>query len=135
TAFHIYLPRSKASLPQGEVAGEPCAGQRGTETVLVVEDEAAVRALIGRTLRDCGYTVLEAARGPEALRLAEQHPGPIHLLVTDVVMPGLGGRQVAERLTALRPGVRVLFISGYTDEAVLRHGVQGSGMALLQKPF
>jgi PAS domain S-box-containing protein len=135
TTFEIYLPRSKASLPP-EPAG-PDAGEvhAGSETILLVEDEAAVRALLGRALRGSGYTVLEAASGADALRLAEQHAGPIHLLVTDVVMPAMNGRQVAERLAELRPGVRALFVSGYTDDAVVRHGLGGEGPAFLQKPF
>jgi CheY-like chemotaxis protein len=79
--------------------------------------------------------VLEAGRGEEALRLAGEHAGPIHLLITDMVMPGMGGREVAGRLAALRPGTRVLYVSGYTDDAVVRHGVLESGVAFLQKPF
>ena len=135
TTFHIYLPRSKASLLPEESGAEHAEAGKGTETVLVVEDEPAVRSLLGRALRGCGYTVLEASGGAEALRLVEGYAGPIQLLVTDVVMPGMNGRQLAERLTALRPGVRVLFLSGYTDDAVMHHGVHGEGLAFLQKPF
>jgi two-component system cell cycle sensor histidine kinase/response regulator CckA len=102
---------------------------------LLVEDEAAVRALIRVVLREGGYTVLEARHGGEALRLAEQHPGPIHLLLSDVVMPERGGRELADRLTGLRPDLKILYLSGYTDDAVLRHGVQEAEAALLQKPF
>ncbi len=135
TTFHIYLPRSKASLSPEEAALGAGAARGGAETVLVVEDEDAVRSVIRRALQGAGYTVLEARGGADAIRLAEQHGGPIHLLLTDVVMPGLNGRQVAERVTALRPGARVLFVSGYTDDTLVRHGVHGEGLAFLQKPF
>jgi PAS domain S-box-containing protein len=135
TTFNIYLPRSKASLSPEERALGQSMARGGAETVLVVEDEEAVRSVMRRALEGAGYTVLEARGGAEAVRLAEQYAGPIHLVLTDVVMPGLNGRQVAERVTALRPGTRVLFVSGYTDDAVARHGVQGEGLAFLQKPF
>ena len=120
-------------------AGKSFAGlrvmPRGNETVLLVEDEDAVRALARHILRSCGYTVLEAADGREAVRDAARHLGPIHLLVSDVVMPHLGGRQLAERLTAVKPGLKVLFLSGYTDDAIVRHGVLEAEYAFLQKPF
>ena len=108
---------------------------RGTETILLVEDEDAVRALARHVLTSCGYVVLEAADGREAVRLAEQHHGRIDLVVSDVVMPYLGGRQLVERLAAVRPGLKVLFLSGYTDDAVVRHGVREAEYAFLQKPF
>jgi two-component system, cell cycle sensor histidine kinase and response regulator CckA len=85
--------------------------------------------------RVAGYTVLEANHGGEAVRLAERYDGPVHLLVSDVVMPEMGGRVLAERLAAARPGMKVLFVSGYTDDAVVRHGVLEAEMAFLQKPF
>ena len=103
--------------------------------MLVVEDEDALRALIWRILQDAGYTVLEAANGDEALRVAAGYLGTIHLLVTDVVMPGLGGRGAAERLTELHPGMGVLYLSGYTDDAVVRHGVLHDKVNFIQKPF
>jgi len=138
TAFKIYLPRVE------EVPGErgPAVEKRpvpalpqGAETVLVAEDDETLRRLIYEILQSSGYAVLEAGRGEEALRLAGEHAGPIHLLITDMVMPGMGGREVAGRLAALRPGTRVLYVSGYTDDAVVRHGVLESGVAFLQKPF
>jgi len=135
TSFKIYLPRVEATVHREKSEASPSRSPGGTETVLVVEDEEPVRELTRLTLQMNGYKVLEAGHGTEALRVAEQHPGPIHLLVTDVVMPQMGGPEVAERLTAVRPGLRVLFLSGYTDDAVIRHGLLGSGVAFLQKPF
>jgi two-component system cell cycle sensor histidine kinase/response regulator CckA len=116
-------PASKATMP------------RGTETVLVVEDDAAVRAMTRNILQRCGYTVLDAGDGREAMQLLEGHDGHIDLLVSDVVMPNLGGRQLAETVIKSRPGIKVLFLSGHTDDAVVRHGIQGAEFAFLQKPF
>jgi PAS domain S-box-containing protein len=135
TTFRIYLP-CVAEVPEPEkAAGARTGPPRGSETVLVVEDEDLVRALILRVLRQHGYTVLSAAGGEDALLLAGRHDGTIPLLVADVVMPGMSGREVAERVTALRPGLKVLYLSGYTDDAVLRHGVREAEVAFLQKPF
>jgi PAS domain S-box-containing protein len=135
TTVKVYLPQetapSRVVKPRSALLQPP----RGTETVLVVEDEDGVRTLARNVLTGCGYKVLEAATGDEAVRVATEHAGPIDLLLTDVVMPGQGGRVVADRVTALYPGVRVLFISGYTDDAVVRHGVLQAGMNFLQKPF
>jgi two-component system, cell cycle sensor histidine kinase and response regulator CckA len=133
TTFRIELPRAAGPEP-GEGSVGPVDLPRGTETLLLVEDEAAVRALDRRVLASCGYTVLEAKDGRDAVRVADGHPGKIDLLVSDVVMPHLGGRQLAERLAAGRSGLKVLFVSGYTDDAVVRHGV-GSEFAFLPKPF
>ena len=108
---------------------------RGTETVLVVEDDPGVRAIILRTLREQGYTVLEARHGLEALHLGTQPLAKIHLLLTDVVMPQVSGREVAENLTRIHPELRVLYMSGYTDDAVVRHGILTEGTVFLQKPF
>ena len=107
----------------------------GTETILVAEDERLVRVLAQKVLERAGYRVLVGAGGADALALAERHDGPIHLLLTDVVMPEMNGRELARRLTARRPGVRVLYMSGYADEAVAQHGVLDPGTAFLQKPF
>ncbi len=132
--FRVYLPAA-----EGEVEGETPATEagipRGDETILLVEDETAVRDLARRSLAECGYRVLEAASGDEAMDLARRHPDEIDLLVTDVVMPKMGGRELAERLTRLKPGARVLYISGYADDAVVQHGVLEAGLAFLQKPF
>ncbi len=133
--FKVYLPRVQEPVSSGKSFYGLRTMPRGSETVLLVEDEDAVRALAGHVLRSCGYAVLEAADGRQAVQVAEKHRGPIDLLVSDVVMPHLGGRQLAERLVAGRPGLKVLFLSGYTDDAVVRHGVLGADYAFLQKPF
>jgi CheY-like chemotaxis protein len=103
--------------------------------VLLVEDEDGVRALARCILTGCGYRVLEAVEGDEAVRVATGHSQPIHLLISDVVMPGLGGRMVADRVSELHPEAHVLFVSGYTDDAVVRHGVSHQEVNFLQKPF
>ena len=105
------------------------------ETILLVENEYALRELMRRFLEGSGYAVLNARDGDEALSVATAHPTPIDLLLTDVVMPGLNGRELAARLSSVRPGARVIFMSGYTDEAVTRHGVLDPGAAYVQKPF
>ena len=108
---------------------------RGSETILLVEDDAGVRKLAKTILQTHGYTVLEAAQGEDALRLSGQHEGLIHLMVTDMVMPEMSGRELAERLKPLRPNMKVLLMSGYTDKAMLHHGEMDPGAAFLQKPF
>jgi PAS domain S-box-containing protein len=110
-------------------------GARGAETVLLVEDETRVRQLTSRILERHGYTVIEAESGELALERCTAHPGPIHLLLTDVVMPGLSGRETADRVRELRPDIRVLYMSGYTDDEVLRQGVRAHEVPFLQKPF
>jgi signal transduction histidine kinase/ActR/RegA family two-component response regulator len=135
TIFRIYLPRVDAAAPAADRAGRPAAPDGGTETILLVEDEEGVRELARDILRTSGYTVIEARNGAEALLLGERHQGPIDLLLTDVVMPRMSGRELAERMGPLRPDLSVLYMSGYTDDAVIRHGVLKSGTAFLQKPF
>jgi PAS domain S-box-containing protein len=135
TTFKVYLPCVEKQVPLETSRLRPAAMPRGSETVLLVEDEDALRALARHVLQNCGYTVLEARDGADAVRIAGQHPGKIDLLVTDVVMPRMGGRQVAEHAVALHPGVKVLFLSGYTDDAVVRHGILQAEVAFLQKPF
>ena len=135
TSFKIYLPRVLAESGAAQSATPGESMPRGTETVLVVEDAASLRAVIRQVLMRLGYQVLDAADGELALKLAERHRGPIQLLLTDVVMPVLGGRQLMERLAKLRPETKVLFTSGYTDDAVVRHGVLEAGIPFLQKPF
>jgi PAS domain S-box-containing protein len=135
TSFKIYFPRVEQATSIGKSPSGLGPAPRGTETVLLVEDEDAVRALARFTLQQCGYIVLEASHGEEALRVATKHREKIHLLVTDVVMPGMGGRILAERLQNLHPGMKVLYISGYTDDAVVRHGILHEEVNFLQKPF
>jgi PAS domain S-box-containing protein len=134
STFKVYLPRAEAA-PAEEGGRPPPAAPRGLETVLLAEDEEMVRSLVRQVLRQAGYTVLEAANGAEALAVCQQHPGPIHLLLTDVVMPGMSGRALAERAARLRPDLPVLYMSGYTDDDVVRHGVMQAAAAFLQKPF
>jgi len=135
TTFKVYLQRVDEPVEAVAPPAAPKESLRGTETVLLVEDAAAVRAVTRQVLDRLGYTVLEAPNGAAALHLATKHHGPIHLLLTDVIMPELGGRQLAEQVIALRPALRVLYASGYTDDAVVRHGVLQPGIAYLQKPF
>lgn len=113
----------------------PPADLAGTETILVVEDETAVRSVVSRILRRWGYQVLEAASGAEALEICEEYDEKIHLLLTDVIMPGMSGREVAERVGELRPQIQVIYMSGYTAEVIDIRVVQRDGGAFLQKPF
>ncbi len=133
--FKIYLPRVDAPVESAAPPAPVERPPRGSETVLLAEDEPAVRAIARQALERQGYTVLAAPSGADALALAAQHGATIHLLLTDVVMPGISGRDLADRLTAQRPGIRVLYISGYTDNAIVRHGMLEPGLAYLQKPF
>jgi CheY-like chemotaxis protein len=135
TTFTLYFLRLAAEIDDHAARVPLRASPKGSETVLVAEDDAMVRSLIRRVLRAHGYETLEAADGATAVRLCERHPGPIHLLLTDVVMPELGGRELVERLAQLRPEMRVLFMSGYTDDAIVQHGVPDSDIPFVQKPF
>jgi CheY-like chemotaxis protein len=135
TTFKIYLPRTGAPTDVASSPPPSMSTVRGSETILLVEDDEQVRAVACSILRRYGYRVLEAANGGEALLACEQHPATIHLLLTDVVLPKVSGRAIAERLATLRPDMKVLFMSGYTDEAILQHGVLESDVAYLQKPI
>jgi PAS domain S-box-containing protein len=135
TTFHLYLPRAAAAAPAGAVAVAPVALPRGTETILVAEDEKSVRVTSCRFLELLGYTVLAAATPTEALRLAGAHTGPIHLLLTDVIMPGMNGPDLAGLLAEGRPKLKCLFMSGYTAEVMMRRGMLGAGRPFLSKPF
>lgn len=135
TTFKIYLPRTDESpqLYKRDSGLEEVL--RGTETVLLAEDEEVVRKLACQVLRIYGYQVLEAADGKAALLICESHSAPIHLLITDVIMPGMSGRELANRLTELRPEMKVLYMSGYTDNAIVHKGVLDEGANFIQKPF
>ena len=135
TTFKIYLPRVDESLPSAGGVEVPEASLSGLETVLVVEDEPIVRLSIRDTLQLKGYCVLEATDAQAALTFCRQHRGPIHLLITDVIMPGMNGQTLADHLVSLRTDMRVLFISGHLGDAVARHGVLPPSAAFLQKPF
>jgi PAS domain S-box-containing protein len=133
TSFKICLPRIDAqSAPE---QGVSAATGKGDETILVVEDQYAVRTFAGVVLRAHDYLVLEASDGVEAIAVAERHPGPIHLLLTDVVMPEMDGKELSERLMEMRPTLKVLFISGYTADVIAHRGVLNPGVAFLHKPF
>jgi CheY-like chemotaxis protein len=135
TTARIYLPFAQAKT---QAIAEKSAGQgplTGAETILVVEDEARVRKLIVDVLTGRGYTVLEATRGQEAVRIAKGHKGEIDLAVVDVVMPEMSGPDLIRQIAPRRPHMRVLYISGYTEEAIVHHGIPESGIAFLQKPF
>jgi PAS domain S-box-containing protein len=135
TTFKIYLPReSRATEPTAAVRREPTE-LTGTETILLVEDEDAVRSLAGKVLRGLGYTVLEAAQGREAMEIAARQGSGVDLLLTDVVMPEFSGAELSRYLMGLQPSLKVLYMSGYTDEAIIHHGVLSANIAYLQKPF
>jgi PAS domain S-box-containing protein len=137
TTFKIYLPRVTATgemiMPGALV--EQSAAEIGREVVLLVEDESTLRGLVRQYLQNQGYTVLEAHSGASALRSASYYSGPIHLLLTDVIMPGMNGRELAQQLTAVRPDTRVLYMSGYTENVIGHNGTLDPGVNLLQKPF
>jgi DNA-binding NtrC family response regulator len=128
----VYLPRVEEESTLPAATGDQL---RGHETVLLAEDEAGVRELLRKILTEHGHIVLEARHGRDALLIADRHPRPIHLLVTDVVMPELGGRELAEALARKRPDLKVLYISGYTNAEVGRRGVLDTETAFIQKPF
>ncbi len=135
TTFKIYLPRTDQAVEQVEVSDAQDESPTGTETVLLVEDEEIVRRMAHEILLMNGYQVLESSHGAEALDTCRQHSGPIHLMLTDVVMPQMSGRELAEHAASLRPDMRVLYMSGYTDDSIVHHGVLDEGMAFIEKPF
>jgi two-component system cell cycle sensor histidine kinase/response regulator CckA len=134
TTFKIYLPQVNEPLgEQREEVVKEVSG--GHETILIVEDEDVVRKLAARILKRQGFKVLEAPDGGKALMLYEAYEEPIHLLLTDVVMPGMSGRKLADRLKAIHPEIKVLYMSGYTDNAIFHHGILEPGTNFIQKPF
>ncbi|MGO9123699.1 MAG: ATP-binding protein [Terriglobales bacterium] len=135
TTFKIYLPRFEAEttkVPPGEVAGKR---PTGTETILLVEDDEAILNLGKMILEKLGYTVLAAQTPKHAINLAEEHPGDLHLLITDVVMPEMNGRELAERLNAFLPGLKCLYMSGYTADVIAHRGILEEGVNFIRKPF
>jgi PAS domain S-box-containing protein len=139
TTFKIYLPRiasiGEAAAAQAAAPVEPHKVEPGTETILLVEDEANLRYLARQFLEKQGYKVIEAADGAVAVQIAVAHEGVIHLLLTDVIMPGMNGRELAQRISEIRPNVKVLYMSGYTENVVGHNGMLDAGVRLLQKPF
>jgi PAS domain S-box-containing protein len=135
TSFKLYLPRTDAEQVARPERPAPSDRRGGSETILVAEDDRIARELVVRVLADAGYRVLAATNGPDALGLARSTEGPIHLLLTDVVMPGLSGRQVADAIAVERPAVKVLYASGYTENTIVHHGVLDPGIRFLRKPF
>ncbi len=135
TSFRVYFPRVQVKAKKYPSPLEIQQAQRGSETLLLVEDEDMVRELSARVLQDAGYTVLVSSHGEEALRLATEQKGTIDMIITDVIMPGISGRKLAEGIQKNRPEIKVLFISGYTDEIISQQGNLEEGMNFLQKPF
>ena len=136
TTFKIYLPRILENAEDDSVESERLMLRGGFETLLLVEDEASVRDLAARALREYGYTVLEASNGALALQMIDDGAGnEIQLLITDVVMPVMGGCDLAGHVALSRPDLPVLYVSGYTDKAIVHHGVLDEGTLFLQKPF
>jgi signal transduction histidine kinase/CheY-like chemotaxis protein len=135
TTFKVYLPHELSAKETGERASQLTTDAVGTETILVVEDEDAVRNLAKRILERAGYTVLTAANGGEALVICGKQQGSVGLVLTDVVMPGMNGKELADRLARLYPNLRVLYMSGYTDDAIVHRGVLAPGTHFIGKPF
>jgi PAS domain S-box-containing protein len=135
TAFRIYLPRVPDPAEHAGHAKHSQTPTGGSETVLLVEDEESVRELVRETLKSKGYSVMEAGDGVAGMKAAESYQGRIDILITDVVMPGMSGRELAQRVAAVRPQIKVLYLSGYTEDAIIHEGVLDPGTAFLQKPF
>jgi two-component system cell cycle sensor histidine kinase/response regulator CckA len=134
TSFKVYFPRADAAEKGLDAPTLPARPRAGTQTVLLVEDEDGLREMVKRFLLRQGYTVLAAGGADEALRLFDQNPA-IDVLLTDVVMPGASGPELVRQLVARRPGLKAIYMSGYTDEAIVQHGVLNPGIAFLHKPF
>jgi DNA-binding NtrC family response regulator len=135
TTFKLFFPVAAGAVALASLPAPELRSLRGAETVLVVEDEERVRQLACMILRRYGYNVLDAQSGGDAFLLCEQHTAAIHLLLTDVVMPRMSGRQLAERLLTIRPKMGVLYMSGYTNDAVVRHGLLDSTISFIEKPI
>lgn len=135
STFRIYFPHARGGVEAEPSRGHEEVSARGAETILLAEDEDAVRAFTALVLRSSGYQVLEARNGPDAVRVSQEFTGSLPLLVTDVIMPQMSGRQLAESLTLARPELRVIYLSGYTDDDLFQHGISKTETAFVQKPF
>jgi len=135
TTFKVFLPATATPVPTVEAVSASARARGGSETVLLCEDEASVRILARRMLELGGYTVLTAENGPHAIEIADAYEGPIHLLITDVIMPGMNGQQLAQELHARRPETSVLYVSGYSLDVIAHHGVVDDNIKLIEKPF
>jgi CheY-like chemotaxis protein len=135
TTFTIYWPHMEGAVASSQAEAPQAAWPRGQDTILLVDDDDTIQLLVHRVLAASGYTVLDASTPVEALQIGLQYPHTIHLLLTDVVMPGMSGRELSDRLTPVRPGMKVLYMSGYTDDDLVSHSVQAEGRAFLPKPF
>jgi two-component system cell cycle sensor histidine kinase/response regulator CckA len=135
TIFNVYLPRHQGEIDKPTTVTEEEQLIGGTESVLLVEDENMILRLATRMLERLGYTVLGTDKPEEATRLVQEHTSDIQLLITDLIMPGMNGRELAEKLSSIRPGLKCLYISGYTANVIAHHGVLDEGLMFLQKPF
>jgi CheY-like chemotaxis protein len=135
TTFKIYFPRVDEPVEVAEIGRPKAAQLRGSETILIAEDAEPLRKLTCSFFESNGYKVLAAGSGAEAIKMAAEYPEPIHLLLTDVVMPRMSGPELANRLTAARPEMRVVYMSGYTDDAIVHYGVLEPGTFFIEKPF
>ena len=134
-AFHIYLPAAATPDKPISVDSKQSHDPGGNETILIVEDEMSVRNLIQKTLQKLGYHLMTAADGEEAMKIIRDHPETIHLLLTDVVMPNMSGKELSEKIGMFHSETTICFMSGYTDDAVLRHGILNESVHFIQKPF
>jgi CheY-like chemotaxis protein len=134
TTFQVYLPRTDEP-GERQVTRSTVISLQGVETILVAEDEEQLRNVVRRTLERQGFSVLVARSGSEAIELCEEHAGTIALLLTDLVMPGMSGRELADRLVPLRPSIKILYMSGYTENTIANHDLRDARMAFLAKPF
>ncbi|HPP01038.1 MAG TPA: ATP-binding protein [bacterium] len=135
STFKIYFPKADTAVSPVVLPSQPVRSNPGSETILLVEDESTVLNLIRRSLEECEYKVLTAGCGEDALEIARNYPGPIDLLVTDVVMPGMNGHELAPRISQIKPGIKILYMSGYTDDSIARQGLVDPDIAFIQKPF
>ncbi len=135
TTLKIYMPRVEGVSPKKNITEKHHTASHGNETILLIEDDVAVRGIVSDILEDSGYTLLEASCGSEALEICREHKDKIDLLLSDVVMPGMNGRELADQIEAMIPGIAVLFMSGYTDNAIQHHGILEQDTAFIEKPF